>query len=92
MRVMGVEVMSVGIKDLTFPGTIKQTCAQVVAARQEGLAALERARGETAALRSLANGAKLLENNPNLLHLRTLQALNESSGNTVVLKMAPGES
>lgn len=87
MRAIGIEVSSVGIKDLTFPGSLKQTFSQVVSARQEGLAALERARGETAALRSLANGAKILENNPNLLHLRTLQALNESSGNTVVLKL-----
>ncbi len=92
VRALGVEVSAVGIKDLTFPGSLKQTFAQVVTARQEGLAALERARGETAALRNLANGAKILENNPNLLHLRTLQALNESSGNTVVLKIATDES
>jgi regulator of protease activity HflC (stomatin/prohibitin superfamily) len=87
VKSMGVEVSAVGVKDLTFPGSLKQTFAQVVSARQEGLAALERARGETAALRNLANGAKILENNPTLLRLRTLQALNESSGNTVVIKL-----
>jgi len=87
MKGIGIEVTAVGIKDLTFPGSLKQTFAQVVSARQEGLAALERARGETAALRNLANGAKILESNPQLLHLRTLQALNQSSGNTVVLNL-----
>lgn len=87
LKAIGIEITSVGIKDLTFPGSLKQTFAQVVSARQEGMAALERARGETAALRNLANGAKILENNPQLLQLRTLQALNQSSGNTVVLNL-----
>ncbi len=45
---------------------------------------MERARGESAALRNLANAARLLENNPALLQLRMLQALGGSSGNTVV--------
>ena len=42
------------MRDLTFPGELKKIFAQVVKARQEGLAALEKARGETAALRNLA--------------------------------------
>ncbi len=71
-----------------FPGELKNIFAQVVNARKEGLAALERARGETAALRSLANAAGALDNNPGLLQLRLLQVLEKNSGNTVVL-MAP---
>jgi hypothetical protein len=43
---------------------------QVVKARQEGLAALEKARGETAALRNLANAASMIERNPSLIPLR----------------------
>ena len=74
-----------------FPGELKNIFAQVVNARKEGLAALERARGESAPLRNLANTAKLLENNPALLQLRLLQALNAGSGNTIVLKL-PDES
>ncbi len=54
-------------------------------ARKEGLAALERARGETAALRNLANGAKVLENNPHLMQLRLLQVLEKNSGNTIIV-------
>ena len=72
-----------------FPGDLKNVFAQVVNARKEGLASLERARGETAALRHLANAAKLMEGNPELMQLRLLQALKEGSGNTIVLKM-PG--
>ena len=36
-------------------------------AKQEGQAALERARGESASLRNLANAARVLEGNPALM-------------------------
>ena len=81
---LGVDLLVVNIKDMMFPGELKNIFAQVVNARKEGLAALERARGESAALRNLANGAKVLENNPHLMQLRMLQVLEKSSGNTVV--------
>jgi regulator of protease activity HflC (stomatin/prohibitin superfamily) len=47
----GVKVSSVEIKDIMFPGDLKRMMAQVVQAKKEGQAALERARGETAARR-----------------------------------------
>lgn len=84
---LGVALQEVSIKDIMFPGDLKNIFAQVVNARKEGLASLERARGETAALRNLANAAKLMENNPELMQLRLLQSLKEGSGNTIVLKM-----
>jgi regulator of protease activity HflC (stomatin/prohibitin superfamily) len=82
---LGVALISVSIKDTMFPGELKNIFAQVVNARNEGLAALERARGESAALRNLANAAKLIEDNPALYRLRLLQAIGGSSGNTIVL-------
>ena len=72
-----------------FPGKLKEIFAQVVNARKEGLAALEKARGETAAMRNLANAARMMESNPNLMQLRLLQALGKSSGNTLILGMPP---
>jgi hypothetical protein len=77
---LGINVQLIGIKDIMFPGELKKIFAKVVEAQKEGLAALERARGETAALRNLANVAKVLEDNPTLMQLRALQ----STGNTVV--------
>ena len=82
---IGIQLLSVEIKDIMFPGTLKQVYAKVSIAKQEGLAQLEKARGEIAALRNLANAAKLLENNPTLMQLRMIQALGESSGNTLIL-------
>ena len=84
---IGLTLLSADIKDFMFPGDLKNIFAQVVNARNEGLAALERARGESAALRNLANAAKILENNPALLQLRTLQAIESKGGNTVVLSV-----
>ena len=89
---MGLELISASVKDIMFPGSLKQVFSQVVKARKEGLAALERARGETAALRNLANAARMIENNPKLMPLRLLHSLSESNGNTVILNLSPDSS
>jgi regulator of protease activity HflC (stomatin/prohibitin superfamily) len=82
---IGVELLGVDVRDVMVPGELKRAFAGIVAARREGEAALERARGETAALRSLANAGRMLEDNPGLLQLRLLQQVGGSSGNTLML-------
>ena len=89
VRALGLKLISVNLKDIMFPGKLKEIFAQVVNAKKAGLAALEKARGETAALRHLANAAKMIEGNPNLMQLRLVQALSETSGNTLILGMPP---
>jgi regulator of protease activity HflC (stomatin/prohibitin superfamily) len=81
---LGIQLESVNIKDIMFPGALKAIFTQVIKAKKEGLAALEKARGETAALRNLANAAQMVQKNPALLQLRALQS---SSGNTVLMGM-----
>ena len=80
------------LKDLMYPAELKRAFAESLKARQEGQAALERARGESAALRNLANAARVLEGNPELLNLRLLQSITaaQSAGNTLVLGMPAG--
>lgn len=85
LETIGVELQDVAVRDLTLPGELKKIFSQVVRARQEGLAALERARGETAALRNLANAAQMIERSPSLVQLRLLQVLAQQPGNTIVL-------
>jgi regulator of protease activity HflC (stomatin/prohibitin superfamily) len=85
LAAIGIELQDAALRDLTFPGELKKIFAQVVKARQEGLAALEKARGETAALRNLANAASLIERTPSLMQLRALQVLGQQPGNTLVL-------
>ena len=86
---IGVEILGVDVRDVMVPSELKRAFAGIVAARREGEAAIERARGETAALRSLANAGRMVEDNPGLLQLRILQQLGSSSGNTIMLGM-PG--
>ena len=49
-------------------------------AKLEAAASLERARGEQATLRLLANAARLIKGNPELMNLRVLQALSVGPG------------
>ena len=86
---LGLVLERLAIRDLTLPGDLKKIFAQVVKARQEGLAALERARGETAALRNLANAAQMVQRSPQLLQLRLLQVAGQT-GTTLVIGMPQG--
>jgi regulator of protease activity HflC (stomatin/prohibitin superfamily) len=81
---LGLSVTNVRVLDITLPPELRRARAQTLVARAEGLAALERARGEAAALRSLANAARMLSEQPSLYDLRLLQQVG-SGVNTVVL-------
>jgi regulator of protease activity HflC (stomatin/prohibitin superfamily) len=87
---IGIELTAVEVRDVMVPSDLKRAFAAVVAARHDGAAALERARGETAALRSLANAGRMVGDNPGLLSLRVVQELSAKSGNTVVLGLDGG--
>lgn len=85
---LGLEVDEVALRDVVVPAELRRAAAEVVTARAQGLAALERARTEVAVTRALANAAKLVGSNPGLLQLRTLQVV-ETGGATVVLSADP---
>jgi regulator of protease activity HflC (stomatin/prohibitin superfamily) len=86
---LGLAVERLEIKDVILPGELKKAQAQVLVARAQGLAALERARSETAALRSLANAARIAADNPAIIQLRLLQQLEGSAGHTLVIGAPP---
>ena len=87
---MGLAVASVRVRDVILPPDLRRLLTGVEKARREGLAVLERAHAEQAALRSLANAARMLRNNPELQNLRLIQALAEGKGATVVLGSPTG--
>ena len=83
---VGVQVHAVEVRDVMLPGELRKAFSEVLKARQENQAALERARGESAALRNLANAARLIEGQPALATLRFLQTLEASNaGQTFVM-------
>lgn len=71
----GIEVGSVGVKDILLPGEMKTILAQVVEAEKSAEANVIRRREETAATRSLLNTAKVMEDNPTALRLKELETL-----------------
>lgn len=73
----GVGVSGVGLRDIILPGDMKAILNQVIVAEKQAEANLIRRREETAAARSQANTAKLLEQNPVLARMKELEALQE---------------
>ncbi len=71
----GLEVESVGVKDIILPGEMKLILAKVVEAEKAAQANVIRRREETAATRSLLNTAKVMEGNPVALRLKELETL-----------------
>ncbi|WP_123916162.1 slipin family protein [Georgenia muralis] len=82
-RTVGIAVAEVVVKDVILPAELRAAATELATARQRGQAVLEQARAETAALRSMANGAALLDAHPALAQLRLVQAA--PMGSTVVL-------
>jgi regulator of protease activity HflC (stomatin/prohibitin superfamily) len=71
----GLEVESIGVKDIILPGEMKLILAKVVEAEKAAQANVIRRREETAATRSLLNTAKVMEDNPVALRLKELETL-----------------
>ena len=82
---IGFSIHSVDLKDFMLSAELKKVYSEVLKAKKEALSLLEKARGETATLRSLANTAKMLENNPELAQLRLIQTIEASQGNTFII-------
>jgi regulator of protease activity HflC (stomatin/prohibitin superfamily) len=72
---LGLDVLTVGIRDIILPGEMKDLLNKVTEARKAAEANLIVRREETAAMRSQANTAKLLQDNPTLMRLRELEVL-----------------
>lgn len=75
MAVIGIEVADIAIKDVILPGDMREILNKVVAAEKEAEAQVIRRREETNATRSLLNTAKVMAENPVMLRLKELEAL-----------------
>lgn len=89
---IGLQIHLAALKDVMINAETRKALAAVVTARQEGLAALEKARGEQASLRALANAARLLAEQPALAQLKGLQVLSEGlrAGAQIVVNAGDG--
>lgn len=85
---LGITVLSVVVRDVMLPPEVRKAAVDLATAKARGLAQLEEARARTATLRTLANGAKLLDDHPALAQLQIVEAA--PLGSTVVLKLGEG--
>ncbi len=81
----GASIERVLLTSVNLPPETRKMFTEVERAKLEGQAALERARGEQASLRVLANAARLVSDNPALANLRLLQAIESSKGATTIV-------
>ena len=80
---LGLTVSTLSVKDIMLPANLKKAFSGILEARKEAQRQLEKARGEQAVLRSLANSSSMYESNPMLLQARLVQALSTGNNNIV---------
>lgn len=90
MAAIGLEVGEIALKDVILPGEMRDILNKVVAAEKEAQANVIRRREETAATRSLLNTAKVMQENPIMLRLKELEALETISGRVGYLTIHNG--
>lgn len=83
--VPGATIGPVLLTAINLPPEVRRMFTEVERSRVEAQSALERARGEQAALRVLANAARLVADNPALANLRLLQAIETAKGPTTIV-------
>jgi len=80
MAGIGIELGEIALKDVILPGEMREILNRVVAAEKEAEANVIRRREETNATRSLLNTAKVMAENPVMLRLKELEALEVIAG------------
>ena len=90
MALIGVEVSDISLKDVILPGEMREILNQVVAVQKEAEANVIRRREETNATRSLLNTAKVMAENPVMLRLKELEALESIAGKVERLTVTNG--
>ncbi|MEN9272233.1 MAG: SPFH domain-containing protein, partial [Gloeomargarita sp. DG_1_5_bins_55] len=88
VRNWGLQVDSIQLQDFDLPEDLKRVMSRQASAEREKRATITKAEGDRMAAINLAEAAKLMQQNPIALELRTLQTIDglaASPSNTVVL-------
>lgn len=84
---LGIEVFEVVVRDVVLPAEVRRIAIDLATSRARAQEQLDEARARTAALRALANGAKLLDDHPALARQQLVEAM--PPGTQLVLKVNP---
>ncbi len=91
MDVVGLALVSFGVKDVVLPGEMKALLNRVIEAQKEAEANVILRREETAATRSMAQTAKVLAENPLLVRLKELEAYKDLAAKVGQVHLVLGE-
>lgn len=87
---LGIDVLEAMVRDVVLPAEVRRIAVDLATARARAQEQLEEARANTAALRALANGAKLLDDHPALARQQLVAAM--PPGTQLVLKVGPAQA
>jgi regulator of protease activity HflC (stomatin/prohibitin superfamily) len=90
MEKIGLDVGDIAIKDVILPGDMRDILNKVVTAEKEAEANVIRRREETNATRSLLNTAKVMAENPVMMRLKELEALEKIADKVQTLTVHNG--
>lgn len=89
----GLEIVNIELKDVELPQDMKRAMARQAEAERDKRGRIIVAEGEKIASEKLALASQILRGNPEAIHLRTLQTLQEigSEKNETTIILAPSE-
>ena len=85
-----MRVVEIGVKDVILPGEMKLLLNRVIEAEKQAMANVILRREEAAATRTMANAAKVMADNPVLLRLKELEAVERIAGRVGEVKLSLG--
>lgn len=87
---LGVSVNDCGVKDIIFPGDMKEIMNEVLIAQKKAQANVITRREETASTRSLLNTAKLMEENDMLFKLKEMEYIEKIADKINTISLSGG--
>ena len=86
----GVRIERLGVKDVVLPGEMKTLLNRVIEAEKQAVANVILRREETAAVRVLANNARVMADHPIMLRLKELEALKDMAASIDEVRLVVG--
>jgi len=86
----GIRIIKLGVKDIVLPGEMKVLLNRVIEAEKQAAANVILRREEAAATRTMANAAKVMADNPVLLRLKELEAVERIAAQVGEVKLSLG--
>jgi regulator of protease activity HflC (stomatin/prohibitin superfamily) len=87
---IGVRIERLGVKDVVLPGEMKTLLNRVIEVEKQAVANVILRREETAAVRALANNARVMADHPFMMRLKELEAMKEMAANIDEVRVVVG--